>query len=79
MNLLTILLILIVAYLLYIMLDSYRSLERELREIRLKCTGSRESAVASKDPTETLKDRLLSGLQKAVAVTSPSAMPPARQ
>jgi len=69
MNFLVLLLAAALAYLVYTMLQSYRSLERELREIRLKCMGTRESAVASADPAVALRDRLLSGLNRAVQAT----------
>jgi len=62
-------------YVLYVMLESYRSLERELREIRLKCTGTRESSLAVADPATTIKDRLLSAFKSAAELTAPRALP----
>jgi hypothetical protein len=62
-------------YVLYIMLESYRSLERELREIRLKCIGTKESDLAVADPATTIKDRLLGAFKSAAAMTAPRSLP----
>lgn len=62
-------------YVLYIMLESYRSLERELREIRLKCMGTKESALAVADPATKIKDRLLGAFKTAANLTAPRSLP----
>jgi hypothetical protein len=62
-------------YVLYVMLESYRSLERELREIRLKCMGTQESALAVADPATKIKDRLLGAFKSAADMTAPRSLP----
>jgi hypothetical protein len=62
-------------YVLYIMLESYRSLERELREIRLKCIGTKESDLAVADPATTIKNRLLGAFKSAAAMTASRPLP----
>jgi hypothetical protein len=62
-------------YVLYVMLESYRSLERELREIRLKCMGTHESALAVADPATKIKDRLLGAFKSAADMTAPRSLP----
>lgn len=66
-------------YVLYVMLQSYRSLERELREIRLKCMGTRESALATPDPATTIKDRLVGAFARAAELTAPRPLPELRE
>lgn len=70
MNLLTIVLFAALAYVLYIMLSTYRSLERELREIRLKCMGRPESSQTAADPGVVAKTQLLETFRKAMAAVS---------
>lgn len=66
MSILFILLIAIILYLIYVMLQSYRSLERELREIRVKCTGQPTSQYAKPDPATTVQTTIVGAL-KALA------------
>lgn len=75
MSLLVIFLIMALGYALYTMLQTYRSLERELREIRLKCMGTATSAESAPDPAETMTKQLVSRLQQAVRATAPAPMP----
>lgn len=75
MSLIIAILLMALGYTLYTMLQTYRSMERELREIRLKCMGTVKSAVAAEDPAEAIKDKLLGALQKAVQATAPKPMP----
>jgi hypothetical protein len=70
MSILIIVFILVIGYLLYTMLESYRSLERELREIRVKCIGTPNSEVASADPGATIKKTLVSGLTRIMNAAS---------
>lgn len=63
MNLVTVLLCLMVAWFLYTLMDSYRSMQKELREIRLKCIGSPTSQY-TKDPNDSMKGTLIEGLTK---------------
>jgi hypothetical protein len=70
MSILTIVLILAIGYLLYTMLQSYRSLERELREIRVKCIGTPSSAVAGEDPATSVKNTVVNGLTRLMNVAS---------
>jgi len=46
MNLIVVILLLIGAYLIYSMLESYKELAKEIREIRLKCINPPSSAKA---------------------------------
>lgn len=78
MNLLTVVLIGIVAYLVYLMLQSYRSLERELREIRVKCLGTPNSGVADRDPMVTLREKLTNALQAGASATEALQLPKRR-
>jgi hypothetical protein len=68
MKLVVVILILLAAWLVYSILQSYRNMEYELREIRMKCI--KESAVTSSDdrsrgidPTEKMTSSLVSLLQ----------------
>ena len=66
MKLVVVILILLAAWLVYSILQSYRNMEYELREIRMKCI--KESAVTSsddrgRDPTEKMTSSLVSLLQ----------------
>lgn len=68
MKLVVLILILLAAWLVYSILQSYRNMEYELREIRMKCI--KEPAVTSsddrgrnRDPTENMTSSLVSLLQ----------------
>jgi hypothetical protein len=50
MNLIVVLLILLAAWLVYSILQSYRNMEEELRQIRLKCIISKDNAPAAQEP-----------------------------
>lgn len=63
MSILVILLVAIILYLIYVMLQSYRSLERELREIRVKCTGRPSSKYADADPAVTVQNSIVGALK----------------
>jgi len=63
MNLTTILLILLVIWIVYTMLQSYRSMEKELKDIRMKCMGSASGSMM-KDPMTSIKSAVVSGLTK---------------
>lgn len=54
--------ILILAYIVYTMMQSYRGMERELREIRVRCIGTSDSKYTAQDPVSTLRNRLTEGL-----------------
>jgi hypothetical protein len=69
MNTLVIVLVAIIVWLAYTMYNSYRAMEKELREIRLKCIGQRESVYTS-DPAETMKTTMLGILSKLAKVSS---------
>lgn len=62
MSLIVVLLLALAAYTIYVMLDSYRQMARELREIRLQCAMG---ATQRSDPMVTIKDRLIAGLEQA--------------
>jgi len=68
MKLVVVILILLAVWLVYSILQSYRNMEQELREIRMKCI--KESAVTSSDdranatdPTDKMTSSLVSLLQ----------------
>ena len=64
MKLVVVILLLLAAWLVYSILQSYRNMEQELREIRMKCI--KESAVTDdrgKDPTDKMASSLVSLLQ----------------
>ncbi len=68
MNFVVILMLFLTAYIVYTMMDSYRSMQKELREIRLKCIGTPDSAY-TKDPTGVLKGTLVEGLTRLKKAT----------
>jgi hypothetical protein len=68
MNLAILLLIVVAAYMVYTMMDSYRAMQKELREIRLKCMGTATSTY-TKDP-KALQGRLVEGLAQLKAAAS---------
>jgi len=63
MNLVTVIVLAMFAWIMYAFIQSYRNIEKELREIRLKCviTGGVE---AGPDPFERMKGQLVGGLQR---------------
>lgn len=63
MSLIAVIVILVLAYIVYTMMQSYRGMERELREIRLRCMGTTQSKYETQDPVSTLRNRLTEGLQ----------------
>ena len=66
MSLLQIALIALVAYIVYTMMQSYRSMEKELREIRMKCIGTATSEY-TKDPIDAVRGKLVEGLTQLAA------------
>ena len=60
MDMLTMFLIAVVLWFVWSILQSYRSLEKELREIRVKCVMQPSSE--TKDPVDTLKNTVVYGL-----------------
>lgn len=66
MSLLQLALILLVAYIVYTMMQSYRSMEKELREIRMKCIGKATSEF-TKDPIDSVRGKLVEGLTQLAA------------
>ena len=63
MGMIVVLLLLLAAYIVYTMMDSYRSMQKELRDIRLKCMGTATSAY-TRDPTGEMKGQLVEGLTR---------------
>ena len=55
MNLITVIIIAIVIWLVYSLIQSYRNLEKELKEIRAKCIGINNVAVTTTATTATTK------------------------
>ena len=56
MNLITIIIIAIVIWLVYSLIQSYRNLEKELREIRAKCIGVNNTASSEENKSTTTTD-----------------------
>lgn len=61
MSLLQLALIALMIWIVYTMLQSYRSMEKELREIRVKCMGSPSSSL-TQDPVASVRSKLVEGL-----------------
>ncbi len=61
MSLLQLALIALMIWIVYTMLQSYRSMEKELREIRVKCMGSPTSSL-TEDPISSVRSKLVEGL-----------------
>lgn len=74
MNLVTVILVLLVAWLMYSLVKSYNSLQAELREIRMKCVsgGANMSAASTnvRDPVTDMKSNVLGGLNRLLAATA---------
>ncbi len=68
MNLSVIALLLIVGWIVYTIGQSYRALQQELREIRIKCIGTADSKY-TKEPTSQIKNVLVEGLTKLKQTT----------
>ena len=62
MNLVVVILVAIILWFVWMLLQSYRNLEKELREIRVKCVmgGSPDRP----DPVESAKATVVSGLSR---------------
>lgn len=58
----TLIIVLICLWFVYSLLQSYKNIERELREIRVKCVLPTKPA--AKDPVETMKSTVVSGLSR---------------
>lgn len=68
MNLIVIVIVILVAWLLYSIIQSYNNLQNELREIRLKCVSggnnaSFEQGKAVDNPISNMKKTVINGLQ----------------
>lgn len=65
MNLVTVILVAVLLWFIWLLLQSYRSLESELREIRVKCVmpGNTERA----DPVASAKNTVVTGLSRLAA------------
>ena len=63
MNLTVVLLLVGASYIIYTILESYRSMTRELREMRLKCMAPTLSD-SSADPVDTMKVQMIQVLSK---------------
>lgn len=63
MSLLQLALIALMIWIVYTMLQSYRSMEQELREIRVKCIGiGKATSTYTKDPVDSVRTKLIEGL-----------------
>ena len=69
MNTLVIVLVAIIVWMAYTMHSSYRALEKELREIRLRCIGRSES-VHTSEPTEQMKSTMMGMLSKLAKLSA---------
>lgn len=61
MSLLQLALIALMVWIVYTMLQSYRSMQKELREIRMKCMGTKTSSY-TRDPIDEVRSKLVEGL-----------------
>jgi len=69
MNLITIIVIFILIWLIYSILNSYNSLQMELREIRMKCIaggGNIDQSQFTQNPMTNMKQNLINGLNKFI-------------
>lgn len=62
MNTLTILVLAGVVWMAYVMFQTYTGMQKELREIRLKCIGTPTSQYQSPNPGDVIKTNLLGAL-----------------
>lgn len=69
MNTLTLVLLAIVLWLSYTMYQSYIGMQKELREIRLKCMGTPESKYTSKDPIDSVKNTVIGTLTSLASMS----------
>lgn len=68
MNLIVVVIVILVAWLLYSIIQSYNNLQNELKEIRLKCVSggnnvSFDPNVTQDNPITNMKKTVLSGLK----------------
>lgn len=61
MQLVTLIVIVICLWFVYALLQSYKNIERELREIRVKCVLPTKT---KSNPVESMKDTIVSGLSR---------------
>jgi hypothetical protein len=62
MDFTTMLLVMVLLWFVYMLLQSYRNLEKELREIRVKCVMP--AATTQEDPVNTMKQTVVAGLSR---------------
>jgi hypothetical protein len=66
MNLVTVLIIVFLGWLVYLHMQMYNNIEKELREIRVKCILPKSDDVRERTPNEkpfmTVKNSLITGL-----------------
>lgn len=68
MNLITIIIIAIVVWLVYSLINSYRNLEKELREIRAKCIGVNNTTSKDEPTKSTTKTASFTNPKKDIYV-----------
>lgn len=69
MNLIVVVVIILVAWLLYSIIQSYNNLQNELKEIRLKCVSggnnvSFDPNLTQENPITNMKKTVINGLQR---------------
>lgn len=69
MNTLTLILVAVVVWLSYVMYDSYTAMQKELREIRLRCMGTVDSKYATPSVSNTMKQGLIETLTALAKVS----------
>lgn len=62
MNLVIVILVVILLWFLYSLLQSFRNIETQLREIKTKCVIDGSSHTGSKDPVDSMQSNIISGL-----------------
>ena len=76
MNTILIIVILFSLWLMYSMLESYRNIQKELREIRLKCVSgnvmpsSNTTFMKNMDPVDKMKSNVIKGLTNVLSYYS---------
>ena len=68
MNLIIVVIVILVAWLLYSIIQSYNNLQNELREIRLKCVSGGQNVsfdpnTINNNPLTNMKKTIIGGLQ----------------
>lgn len=76
MNLITVIVVAVLAWMVYMYMQSYDAIAKELREIRLKCVQSApDIALPTEHPMTTMRRQMETGLRAIKQSTSSRARP----